>query len=68
MKLVDPNLKPKEKKRFQYFKKPYYILNAYMKGNKIHDVLKDDLHYILENCINLIHSLVEVTIQLYAMG
>lgn len=59
--MIDPELKPKNKKLFPYFKKPFYIMNAYMKGLKIDDILKPDLNYILENCINLIHSVIEVT-------
>lgn len=67
-KLVDPDLKPKNKKKFVYFKKPFYILNAYMKGRKIDSVLKSDLNYILENCISLIHSIIDLTIQLHQMS
>lgn len=60
--MIDPEVKPKDKKRFILFKKPFYLLNAYMKGKKIDESLQKDLNYILENCINLLHSLIELSI------
>lgn len=60
--LVDPEFKPKNKKMFQFFKKPFFLLNAYMKGTKIDAVLQKDLAFVLENSINLINSVIEVSL------
>ena len=64
-KLVDPELKAKNKKLHQVIMKPFYLLNAYMKRKKVGPSLSKDLRQILGHCINLLNSLQSNTLELF---
>lgn len=67
-KLIDKEFIPKMGiDNFRAFLKPFYLIYAYMNGAKIHESLQDDMYFILKNSINILNSLLEISLEVYSL-